>query len=224
MILYALRFYFKHKLSLRETKQELKIRFTKINPHSHVTILKWANKLSYLLSISLLNPTFNLSSCWPVWCIVETVIKINGLKYYLIVVLDYYSGCVISWFLSTIRDAQSAQYPLSLAKQITKSSPNFIISDHALNIILAVVSCFNNSTSHFQVDLYFSNTFYNNKLERFFSNIKSKLISRKTFKSFNSAVAFFVVLFYLHNTSKSTPYIPQLSKTTLVRSFLLCLA
>lgn len=227
VVLCALRYYFKYKLSLREIKQELKVRFPNLNKFpSHVSILKWANKLSYLMSLSLLNPTFKSSSYWLIWLIDDTAIKINGCKYYLIVVLDYYSGCVLSWFLSPTKDSQAVQFALQLAKQLTKSSPKLIISDHAQNIQLAVNLCFENSVNHLQVDLYSNNTISNNKLERFFSSTKEKLKSTKAFRSFNSAVAFFAVFFILHNIKKSFNPIPylSLSKNPLVRSFLLCLA
>jgi len=230
IILYALRLYFVHKLSLRNIKKELKIRFPNLKTPSHVSILKWTNKLSYLASLALINKKFILTNEWFIWSTDETVIKVNGIKYYLIVVMDYNSGCILSWFLSPTRDAQAIAYTLKLAVQLTNSTPSIIISDHAQNIKLAVEytlpSCY-----HIQTDIYSPSKLSNNKLERFFSNIKSKLKQRNGFKSEISAIAYLTIFFIAHNL-KIISNIKQSSLNTLLnqvsipilRGLLLCIA
>jgi len=198
MILYALRLYFVYKLSLRNIKKELKIRFPNLKTPSYVTILKWANKLSYLASLALINKKFILTNKWFIWSTDETVIKVNGIKYYLIVVMDYNSGCILSWFLSPTRDTQAIAYTLKLAVQLTNSTPSIIISDHAQNIKLAVEHLLP-YCQHIQTNIYSPSKPSNNKLERFFSNIKSKLKQRNGFRSEISAIAFLTMFFIAHN-------------------------
>jgi transposase-like protein/DNA-directed RNA polymerase subunit RPC12/RpoP len=198
IILFALRLYFVHKLSLRKIQKEIKLQFPQYKTPSHVAIIKWANKLSYLLSLAYINKNIVSTGKWFVWLTDETVIKINGSKYYLIVVMDHNSGCVLSWFLSPTRDAQAISYALKLAVQLTNSYPQIIISDHAQNIQLAVQLTLP-YTNHIQTDIYSSSNYSNNKLERFFSNIKQKIKQRNGFRSEISAVAWLTIFFTLHN-------------------------
>jgi transposase-like protein len=197
-ILLALRLYFIHKLSLRKIQKEIKLQFPQYKTQSHVVIIKWANKLSYLLSLDYINKNIVSTGKWFVWLTDETVIKINGSKYYLIVVMNHNSGCVLSWFLSPTRDAQAISYALKLAVQLTNSYPQIIISDHAQNIQLAVQLTLP-YTNHIQTDIYSSSNYSNNKLERFFSNIKQKIKQRNGFRSEISAVAWLTIFFTLHN-------------------------
>jgi transposase-like protein len=90
-------------LSLRKIQKEIKLQFPQYKTPSHVAIIKWANKLSYLLSLAYINKNIVSTGEWFVWLTDETVIKINGSKYYLIVVIGHNSGCILSWFLSPTR-------------------------------------------------------------------------------------------------------------------------
>jgi transposase-like protein len=197
-ILFALRSYFVHKLSLRKIQKEIKLQFPQYKTLSHTDIIKLANKLSYLLSLAYINKNIVSTGKWFVWLTDETVIKINGSKYYLIVVMDHNSGCVLSWFLSPTRDAQAISYALKLAVQLTNSYPQIIISDHAQNIQLAAQLTLP-YTNHIQTDIYSSSNYSDNKLERFFSNIKQKIKQRNGFRSEISAVAWLTIFFTLHN-------------------------
>ena len=105
-ILLALRSYFVHKLSLRKIQKEIKLQFPQYKTTSHAAIIKWTNKLSYLLSLAYINKNIVLTGKWFVWLTNDTVIKINDSKYYLIVVIDHNSGCILSWFLSPTRKEQ----------------------------------------------------------------------------------------------------------------------
>ena len=200
--LFALRLYFIHKLSLRKIQKEIKLQFPQYKTPSHTAIIKLANKLSYLLSLDYINKNIVSTGKWFVWLTDETVIKINGSKYYLIVVMDHNSGCTLSWFLSSTRDAQAISYALKLAVQLTNSYPQIIISDHAQNIQLAVQLTLP-YTNHIQTDIYSQCTYSNNKLERFFSNIKQsrKLRDkqRNGFRSEMSVIAWLTIFFTLHN-------------------------
>jgi transposase-like protein len=100
---FTLRLYFIHKLSLRKIQKEIKLQSPQYKTTSHTDIIKLVNKLSYLLSLAYINKNIVLTDKWFVWLTDETVIKINGSKYYLIVVMDHNSGCVLSWFLSPTR-------------------------------------------------------------------------------------------------------------------------
>jgi len=231
IILYALRLYFVHKLSLRNIQKELQLSFPNHKPPSCVSILKWANKLSYLASLAFINKEILVTNKWLIWSTDETVIKVNGIKYYLIVIMDHNSGCVLSWFLSPTRDAQAISYTLQLAVQLTNSYPIAIISDHAQNIELAVKYALPYS-QHIQTNIYSSSKPSNNKLERFFSNIKSKLKQRNGFKSETSAVAWLSTFFIIHNLKiisniKNSSILSTLINhisIPILRSLLLCIA
>jgi transposase-like protein len=185
-------------LSLRKIQKEIKLQFPQYKTPSHVAIIKWTNKLSYLLSLAYINKNIVSTGKWFVWLTDETVIKINGSKYYLIVIMDHNSGCILSWFLSPTRDAQAISYALKLAVQLTNSYPHIIISDHAQNIQLAVQLTLP-YTNHIQTDIYSSSNYSNNKLERSFSNIKQKIKQKNGFRSEISAVAWLTIFFTLHN-------------------------
>jgi len=100
---FTLRLYFIHKLSIRKIQKEIKLQSSKYKAPSHVAIIKLVKKLSYLVSLAYINKNIVSTGKWFVWLTDETVIKINGSKYYLIVVIDHNSGCVLSWFLSPTR-------------------------------------------------------------------------------------------------------------------------
>lgn len=228
VLLTALRLYFKYKLPLRQIKAELKYRYPNIKPPSHVTIAKWANKCSFLLSLALSNKHFLHSNKWFIWSTDETVIKINGIKYYLIVVMDYLTGVILSWFLSPTRDTQAIKFTLQLALNLTKSKPIIIISDFAQNIQNAVQLTFANSVSHYKTSIYSNSIISNNKLERFFSKLKSKLNNRRNFKSTISAYAFLCTFFIMHNInliqSQNNSIINSLTNYPLAKEILSCIA
>ena len=186
-------------MSLRKIQKEIKLQFPQYKTPSHAAIIKLANKLSYLLSLAYINKNIVLTGKWFVWLTDETVIKINGSKYYLIVVIDHNSGCVLSCFLSPTRDVQAISYALKLAVQLTNSYPQIIISDHAQNIQLTVQLTLP-YTNHIQTDIYSFSNYSNNKLERFFSSsIKQKIKQRNGFRSEIFAVAWLTIFFTLHN-------------------------
>lgn len=204
----TLELFYDLNLSSRKTKSKLKndIQLSKLSTKipSHVTILSWATKFGYYFSLLLNNyfksiPPLNSTT----WLIDETTIKINGSKYYLFVALDSYSRFVLAWYLSPTKDAQAAIKLLILAKNFTKSKPNYIVSDHAQNFLLAVQQVFGNSVSYYRVHLYHHyNHLSNNKIERFFSYIKSFFKLRKSPKSYNFAFATLSVSILIYNFFK----------------------
>ncbi len=222
IVLEAIRLYYQRAYSLRQIQSELSIRFPNYTTPSHVSILKWANKCSYLLSLAFLNKHFSTSNSWLVWLNDDTVIKINGNKYYLIVVMDYHTKVILSWFLSPTKDAQAVAYTLNMARSLTNSTPDIIVSDHAENIKLAINNTFRNSVIHIQNYLYQKSQISTNKLERFFSSIKSNFYNRKSFKSSLSATAFLTAFIIKHNLTMLPIMLKQFyqTKLPLVRTIL----
>jgi transposase-like protein len=85
----VIRLYFVHKFSLRKIQKEIKLQFPHHKTTYSIAIIKWANKLSYLLSLAYINKNIVSTDEWFVWLTDQTVIKINGSKYYLIVVMGH---------------------------------------------------------------------------------------------------------------------------------------
>lgn len=79
VILFVLRLFFLYKLSIRNIQKEIKLKFHNIIPPSHTSILKWANKLSYMLSLALLNKNFSTTGHWLAWATDDTIIKIKNI-------------------------------------------------------------------------------------------------------------------------------------------------
>jgi transposase-like protein/DNA-directed RNA polymerase subunit RPC12/RpoP len=233
VILFALRLYFLYKLSLRNIQKEIKLKFPNVIPPSHTSILKWANKLSYMLSLALLNKNLSTTGHWLVWATDDTVIKINKHKHFFIAVMDYHTGCILSWSLLPTKDAQAVSFTLNLASKLTNSIPHTIISDHAQNFSLAIKNTFFNLTNHFQTTLYSKNLPYsNNKLERFFGYVKDLFKRKNNFRAPISAYAFFCVFVIYHNLKilkhklnlNINILIYKHLKVPILRSLLLCLA
>ncbi len=108
---------------------------------SHVTISKWIKKFDkYFKSISdeLTHDIYLGDS--DEWHADETVVKVNGQKYYLWICIDSESRLITSWNLSGSRGSDSA---FSLFKQAKKfGSPNAIVTDRWPSYIEAINTTF----------------------------------------------------------------------------------
>ena len=151
---------------------------------SHVTISKWIKKFDkYFKSISdELTQDIYLGDS-DEWHADETVVKIDGQKYYLWICIDSESRFITSWNLSSSRGSDAA---FSLFKQSKKfSSPNAIVTDRCPSYIEAINTTFND-TKYFRVES-FCGDISNNLIESFNKTFKSWYKKIKGFKSFESA-------------------------------------
>jgi len=80
--------------------------------------------------------------------------------------------------LSPNKNTQATLTILKLALNFAKHKPD-IISDHAQHFKNAIHQLFGNSILYFKVSLYQKSVFFNNKLERFFSNLKQNFYQRR---------------------------------------------
>jgi len=197
MLILAAKLYFKFNLSSRQVKSELALSYKK-SP-SHVTIINWCSKFAYYFSILYNNNFKTLNLKISTWLIDETVIKINGTKFHLFVILDPNSKFVIAWYLSPTKDTQATLTTLKLALNFTKHKPNIIVSDNAQHFQKAIQELFADSVLYLKVSLYQKSIFSNNKLERFFSTLKQNFYKRRYPKSYFSAYASIFIYIFIFN-------------------------
>ena len=167
---------------------------------SHVTISKWIKKFDkYFKSISdeLTHDIYLGDS--DEWHADETVVKVNGQKYYLWICIDSESRLITSWNLSGSRGSDSA---FSLFKQAKKfGSPNAIVTDRWPSYIEAINTTFCD-TKHIRVES-FCDDISNNLIESFNKTFKSWYKKIKGFKSFESANSLISNFVFYYNFIKS---------------------
>jgi len=98
-------------------------------------------------------------------------------------------------FISPTKDTQATLTVLKLALNLTKHKPDIIVSDHAQHFKNAIHQLFGNSILYFKVSLYQKSVFFNNKLERFFSNLKQNFYQRRFPKSYFSSLRLYIYIF-----------------------------
>lgn len=167
---------------------------------SHVTISKWIKKFDkYFKSISdeLTQDVYLGDS--DEWHADETVVKVDGQKYYLWICIDSESRLITSWNLSSSRGSDAA---FSLFKQAKKfGSPNAIVTDRWPSYIEAIKTTFND-TKHIRVES-FCDDISNNLIESFNKTFKSWYKKIKGFKSFESANSLISNFIFYYNFIKS---------------------
>lgn len=167
---------------------------------SHVTISKWIKKFDkYFKSISdeLTQDVYLGDS--DEWHADETVVKVDGQKYYLWICIDSESRLITSWNLSSSRGSDAA---FSLFKQAKKfGSPNAIVTDRWPSYIEAIKTTFDD-TKHIRVES-FCDDISNNLIESFNKTFKSWYKKIKGFKSFESANSLISNFIFYYNFIKS---------------------
>lgn len=167
---------------------------------SHVTISKWIKKFDkYFKSISdELTQDIYLGDS-DEWHADETVVKVDGQKYYLWICIDSESRLITSWNLSSSRGSDAA---FSLFKQAKKfGSPNAIVTDRWPSYIEAINTTFCD-TKHIRVES-FRDDISNNLIESFNKTFKFWYKKIKGFKSFESANSLISNFIFYYNFIKS---------------------
>ena len=129
----------------------------------------------------------------------ETVVKIDGQKYYLWICIDSASRLITSWNLSSSRCSDAA---FSLFKQAKKfGSPNAIVTNPQPSYIEAINTTFCD-TKPIRVES-FCDDISNNLIESFNKTFKSWYKKIKGFKSFESANSLISNFIFYYNFIKS---------------------
>lgn len=161
---------------------------------SHTTIHNWCKDFAPLfnnISLSLL-PTLNLSS--DEWHADETVVKINGRKHYLWLVIDSETRFVLGFHLSPYRDASQAFSLFNSIKHL--GNPSSIVSDRLPSYNLPIMSVTN--SKHIKVQS-FKDDISNNIIEAFNKQFKSWYKAKQSFKSFDSANNLISLFIFFYN-------------------------
>jgi transposase-like protein/DNA-directed RNA polymerase subunit RPC12/RpoP len=193
VILRAIRLCYEFGLSSRDISKnfyfELGIKV------SNVTVYQWSRKFACLFSQYTDKVSLKLSKTWH---IDETVIKINGKKHWIYVVLCHKSRFVIAWYLSKTRSIEAAVKVLRLAIEKAGFKPNRLISDrHPLYKELTNIKP-RLAKKHIFVEK-FSVKLSNNLIERFFGTLKTRFKRTRGFKSFYSTCCFLTIYFVYYN-------------------------
>lgn len=193
-IILALYTYFLHGSTTRKVAQYL-YDFHNIKV-SHVTIASWTRKFAplFMLKSQKLLPD-NLDDS-DEWHVDETVVKINGKKYYLWAIIDSETRFVLSFHLSPYRDSSSVFELFNDAKKHF-GQPNCIVSDRFHAYKTPAKALFPNS-KHIRVES-FKDDISNNLIESFFGTFKDWYNTRKGFKSFTSANQLICVFIFFYN-------------------------
>jgi len=198
IISYALSLYFLYRLSSRQIKEKIQLKFSL--SVSHTTIISWCKIFS-----SLIHNLFNSNLTTPknppsVWLIDETVIKVNGKKLFIFAILDYHSRYLITLNISPTKDLNQAKQTLLKALEFTKAYPKTIISDRAACLAIAIEQTFAGKVVHQKVHLYSKNPAKsNNRIERFFSTFKQNFKNRRNPRSIQNAILFSYTYAFLYN-------------------------
>lgn len=161
---------------------------------SHTTISNWSKNFAPLfdnMRLELL-PMLNLNS--DEWHADETVVKINGNKYYLWFVIDSETRFVVGYHLSPHRDSPQAFSVLAGAKRV--GTPSAIVSDRYAAYKVPVKSIFED-VRHIRVES-FKDDISNNLIECFNKQFKAWYKTKQGFCSFQSAnnlISLFVFFF-----------------------------
>lgn len=117
---WAVHAYTEFGITLMRVAEELKRLFKVIV--SHTTIRNWILKTEV--------PTERIKSAiYGTWHIDETIIHSNGEKWWIWIVIDRDTRCILSWYVSNNRKKKNAKTVLKKAIQNTGGEPTTIISD-----------------------------------------------------------------------------------------------
>jgi putative transposase len=161
---------------------------------THTTISNWSKNFAPLfdnMRLKLL-PMLNLNS--DEWHADETVVKINGVKYYIWFVIDSETRFIIGFHLSPHRDSPQAFSVLAEAKK--SGIPSSIVSDRYAAYKVPVKSVFDD-VKHIRVES-FKDDISNNLIECFNKQFKAWYKTKQGFCSFQSAnnlISMFVFFF-----------------------------
>ena len=162
---------------------------------SHVTICKWVKYFAPIFQEKAFSFSSNLDFNSDEWHIDETVIKINGKKYWIWFVIDSETRFIISFHISELRSEENAATTLFNASKL--GHPSSIVSDRLAGYNVSVKTVFPN-LKHIKVQS-FADDICNNLIESFNKTFKAWYKSKLGFKDFNSANNMVFMFTYFYN-------------------------
>lgn len=162
---------------------------------SHVTICKWVKCFAPIFQQKSFDFNSDLDFNSDEWHIDETVIKVNGQKFWVWFVIDSETRFIISFHISQLRSEENAAITLFNASKSGK--PSSIVSDRLPGYNISVKSAFPD-LKHIKVQS-FADDITNNLIESFNKTFKSWYKSKLGFKSFNSANNMIFMFVYFYN-------------------------
>lgn len=163
---------------------------------SHTTISNWCKKFApFFNNLSLeLIPMLDFNS--DEWHADETVIKINGQKYYIWFIIDSETRFVLGFHLSPYRDSSQAFALLNSVKDL--GTVNAIVSDRYSAYKVPVKSVLGSSVKHIRVES-FKDDVSNNLIESFHHQFKAWYKTKQGFNSFESANNLISMFIFFYN-------------------------
>ena len=161
---------------------------------SHTTISNWCTRFAPMfqnIAIQLL-PALNFNS--DEWHADETVVKIQGEKYYLWLILDSETRFVLGFHLDRHRDSPQAFTILEAVKPL--GSPGAIVSDRYFAYRMPVKTL--RGVQHIRVES-FHDVITNNLIECFNKQFKAWYKTKQGFSSFASANNLISMFIFFYN-------------------------
>jgi len=161
---------------------------------SHVTIGDWCKKFAPIFHSKMLSlmPLMNFNS--DEWHADETVVKINGEKYYIWFIIDSETRFILGFHLSKHRDSPQA---FSLFESVKGyGSPSAIVSDRYSAYKVPTKAVF--GVNHIRVQS-FKDDISNNIIEAFNKQFKYWYKARYGFNSFDSANSMILMFVFIYN-------------------------
>lgn len=161
---------------------------------SHTTISNWCSKFAPMfhnMAIQLV-PTLDLNS--DEWHMDETIININGQKYYLWLIVDSETRFALGFHLSPHRSSSEAFALLNSVKKLGK--PNALVSDRYKAYNVPAKTIF--KARHIRVNS-FQDDITNNLIEALNGQFKAWYNTKRGFASFNSANNLISMFFFFYN-------------------------
>lgn len=161
---------------------------------SHTTISNWCTRFAPMFqNIALqLIPTLNFNS--DEWHADETVVKIQGEKYYLWLILDSETRFVLGFHLDRHRDSPQAFTILEAVKPL--GTPQAIVSDRYFAYQMPVKTLY--GVGHIRVES-FRDDLTNNLIECFNKQFKAWYKTKQGFSSFTSANNLISMFIFFYN-------------------------
>ena len=130
------------------------------------------------------------------WHADETVVKINGQKYYIWFIIDSETRFVLGFHLSPHRGSDQAFTLLNSVKDL--GTTNAIVSDRYSAYKVPVKSVLGSSVKHIRVES-FKDDISNNLIESFHHQFKAWYRTKQGFKSFKSANNLISMFIFFYN-------------------------
>lgn len=194
LILMALYQYYHLNSTTRKISQFLKAYYNV--EVSHVSIASWVKKFApyfQIKSSKFMPDSLNESDEWHVD---ETVVKIQGQKYYIWVMIDSETRYILDFHLSPYRSSKPAFELFHSIKEVY-GQPNSIVSDRYSSYNVSASLIFD-SSEHIKVQS-FQDDITNNVIESFFGTFKDWYNGRKGFKTYESALQLISVYIFYYN-------------------------